>query len=171
MGAATQTLYETDFAEWADRTTALLRARKFAEIDWESVAEEVETLGRSERAAVRSQLRRMLAPLIKQRVQPERDGASWRISAASARMEVRNDIRDSPSLRRHMQDNLRVIYGDAVEEALVQMNLQTADLPADCPSDCGSACRCRHRLALGLTSALRRPRVYPAQVATGQGVG
>jgi hypothetical protein len=133
MGAAIQTLYETDFAEWADHTAELLRARKFAEIDWESVVEEVETLGRSERAAVRSQLRRMLAHLIKQRVQPERDGASWQTSVASARMEIRNDIRDSPSLRRHLEDTLRVIYSDAVEEALVQMNLQEADLPADCP--------------------------------------
>jgi hypothetical protein len=133
MGAATQTLYETDFAEWADHTAALLRARKFAEIDWESVIEEVETLGRSERAAVRSQLRRMLVHLIKQRVQPERDGASWQISVASARMEIRNVIRDSPSLRRHLEDHLRVIYGDAVEESLVQMNLQEADLPEDCP--------------------------------------
>lgn len=133
MGAATQSLYETDFADWADRTAELLRARKFAEIDWESVVEEVESLGRSERAAVRSELRRMLVHLIKQRVQPERDGASWQVSVASARMEIRNDIRDSPSLRRHLEDSLCVIYSDAEEEALVQMSLQTADLPGDCP--------------------------------------
>jgi hypothetical protein len=132
MGLATQTLYETDFAEWADRTAGLLRARRFGDIDWESVVEEIETLGRSERAAVRSQLRRMLAHLIKQRVQPERDGASWRTSVASARFEIRNEIRDSPSLRRHLEDNLHLIYGDAVEEALVQMNRQAADLPAEC---------------------------------------
>jgi Domain of unknown function DUF29 len=133
MGAAIETLYETDFAEWADHTAELLRARNFAEIDWESVVEEVETLGRSERAAVRSQLRRMLVHLTKQRAQLERDGAGWQISVASAWMEIRNDIRDSPSLRRHLEDTLRVIYSDAVEEALVQMNLQAADLPADCP--------------------------------------
>ena len=53
--------------------------------------------------------------------------------AASARFEIRNDIRDSPSLRRHLEDNLHLIYGDAVEEALVQMNRQAADLPAECP--------------------------------------
>lgn len=133
MGLATQTLYDTDFAEWADRTADLLRARRFREIDWESVVEEIETLGRSERAAVRSQLRRMLVHPIKQRVQPERDGASWRISVASARFEIRNDVRDSPSLCRHLEDNLPVIYRDAVEEALIQMNRRAADLPTDCP--------------------------------------
>ena len=133
MGAATQTLYDTDFAEWADRTAELLRARRFGDIDWESVVEEIETLGRSERAAVRSQLRRMLAHFIKQRIQPERDGASWRSSVANARFEIRNDIQDSPSLRRHLEDNLQVIYRDAAEEALIQMNCQAADLPADCP--------------------------------------
>jgi len=47
MGATTQTLYETDFAEWADRTAELLRARRLGYIDGQSVVEEIETLGRS----------------------------------------------------------------------------------------------------------------------------
>jgi hypothetical protein len=52
----------------------------------------------------------MLAHLIKQRNQPERDGASCRSSVANARFEIRNDIRDSPSLRHHLEDNLQVNY-------------------------------------------------------------
>ncbi len=135
MGMATQTLYDTDFAEWADRAAELMRARRFKDIDWENVIEEVESLGRSQRASVRSQLRRMLVHLIKQRIQPERDGASWRNSVANARLEIRNDIRDSPSLRHHLKDNLQAIYCDAVEEALVRMNRLSADLPAECPWD------------------------------------
>jgi hypothetical protein len=33
-----KTLYETDFAEWSDRTAELLRAGRFAEVDIENVA-------------------------------------------------------------------------------------------------------------------------------------
>ena len=70
---AAPTLYDTDFAEWADRTAELLRSRRF-----------------EEHAAVRAQLRRMLLHSIKQRVHPERDRASWRSSVASARSEIRS---------------------------------------------------------------------------------
>src|SRR5580692_11221644 len=59
--------------------------------------------------------------------------ASWHNSVASAGLEIRNDIRDSPSLRRHIEDNLSQTYSDALEEALIQMNRQAADVHAACP--------------------------------------
>ena len=68
MGTTTKTLYDTDFVEWADQTAALVRAGRFNEVDVENLAEEIEGLGKSERKAVRSQLRRMLMHLIKQQI-------------------------------------------------------------------------------------------------------
>jgi hypothetical protein len=88
MGASTKSLYETDFVEWAARMADLLRRGRLAELDLAHVAEEIEGLGKSERSAVRSQLRRMLAQLLKSPIQPERSGASWRGSVASARTEL-----------------------------------------------------------------------------------
>ncbi len=41
MGAATKTLYETDFVEWSKRTAELLRAGCFEEADLEHAAEEI----------------------------------------------------------------------------------------------------------------------------------
>jgi hypothetical protein len=38
-------LYDTDFFEWTQRTAHRLRARRFAEVDVEHVAEEVEDMG------------------------------------------------------------------------------------------------------------------------------
>ena len=66
MGAASKTLYETDFVEWAQRTAELLRSGRLGEADLEHAAEEIEDLGRSQRAAVASQLQRMLMHLVKQ---------------------------------------------------------------------------------------------------------
>ena len=88
MGAATKTLYETDFVEWAQRTAELLRSGRLGEADLEHAADEIEDLGRGERSAVASRLQRMLMPLVKQRIQPERDGASWRRSIAEGRAEI-----------------------------------------------------------------------------------
>src|ERR1035438_8023631 len=74
---ATKSLYDTDFAEWSARTAALIRSGRFNEIDAESVAEEIEDLGKSERSAAWSHLSRLLLHKIKQVLQPERDCASW----------------------------------------------------------------------------------------------
>jgi hypothetical protein len=137
MGATTKTLYDTDFVEWTARTAELLRQGRFDEVDLEHVVEEIEDLGRSERLAMRSQLRRMLAHLIKMRIQPERAGASWRGSVASARIEILDRITDSPSLRRHAETSLPRLYREAVELALAETNLaahaKELDIPAKCP--------------------------------------
>jgi len=88
MGASTKSLYETDFVEWVARMADLLRRGRLSELDLANVAEEIEDLGKSERSAVRSQLRRMLVHLLKSRIQPERSGASWRGSVDSAGTEL-----------------------------------------------------------------------------------
>jgi hypothetical protein len=137
MGATTKTLYETDFVEWTSRTAELLRAGRLDEADLQHAAEEIEDLGKSERSAVASQLRRMLAHLVKQQIQPERDGASWRRSITEGRAEIEFKLEDSPSLRRYARDNLQKIYERAVNDALFETGLaerrRELNLPAECP--------------------------------------
>lgn len=137
MATTTKTLYDTDFVEWTARTAQLLREGRFEEVDLENLAEEVEDLGKSDRSAVRSQLARMLLHLVKERIQPERSGASWRASIVGGRLEIDIKLEDSPSLRRHLQENLQKIYRRAVRDALQETNLteraRELDIPKDCP--------------------------------------
>jgi hypothetical protein len=137
MSAATKTLYETDFVEWAERTAELLRAGRWDEADIEHAADEIADLGLSQRSAVASQLRRMLVHLVKQRIQPERDGASWRRSISDASAELQYRIDDSPSLVRFAEEKLQEIYQRAVRDALKETGLTTKrdilDLPELCP--------------------------------------
>lgn len=97
MGATTKALYDTDFVEWSARTAELLRAGRLTEVDLEHLAEEIEDLGRSERRAIQFQLKRMLLHMLKQRIQPERDGPSWRASVADARQEIPYELAESPA--------------------------------------------------------------------------
>jgi hypothetical protein len=136
MGVTTKTLYDTDFVEWTARTAELLREGRLHDADLEHLAEEIEDLGKSERSAVRSQLRRMLVHLVKARIQPERAGASWRGSVASARAEILDHIQDSPSLRRHAEANLQRIYREAVGIALAETNLTEDTAGLALPRDC-----------------------------------
>jgi len=136
MSTATKTLYDTDFAEWAAHTSKLLRQGRMDEVDLEHIAEEIEDLGNSERSAVSSQLHRMSKYLIKQRIQPERDGKSWIRSITEGRAEVEYKIDQSPSLRRHAEENLQKIYRRAVRDALAETGLEERSAEVAIPPQC-----------------------------------
>jgi hypothetical protein len=74
---------------------------------------------------------------VKQRIQPERDGASWRRSISEGRDEIEPRFDDSPSLRRYAEEHLQKIHDRAVRDALPATGLTAQrdflDLPADCP--------------------------------------
>lgn len=53
-----------------------LRRRSAHEIDWENVAEEIESVGKSEASELESRLEELLMYLLKWRYQPERQGRS-----------------------------------------------------------------------------------------------
>jgi Domain of unknown function DUF29 len=133
MAVIAKTLYGTDFAEWSAQTAELLRQRRFDEIDIENVAEEIRSLGDSEFKGARSQLRRMLMHLIKQRIQPDRDGTSWRLSILNAQQEILDAIDFSPSLRRRLNDRLDEIHGEAIKRARLETRCSTEGIPAKCP--------------------------------------
>jgi hypothetical protein len=50
------TPYEADYAQWCAEQGALLREGRLSDLDRENLAEEIETLGRSERAEIENRL-------------------------------------------------------------------------------------------------------------------
>jgi hypothetical protein len=128
-------LYDTDFAEWSDRNAELLRAGRFDEVDIENVAEEIESLSRSQHAAVRSFLKILLLHKIKQIIQPERDGVSWRVSIENARQALQDELEESPSLRPYLRENLQKTYEKAIALALLETGLEHAAVARKCPWD------------------------------------
>ena len=136
MGTTLKTLYDTDFVEWADHTAKLLREGRLDEVDMEHLIEEVEGLSGSARSAVYSQLMRMLMHLIKQRLQPERSGASWRASISDGLIEVQVQIDQAPSLRRYLEQNLTRAWKLATRQAIREISLprsRQAEIPEQCP--------------------------------------
>ncbi len=53
-------LYEIDFVAWTEETVQLIRAGQFEQVDWDSVIEEIENLGRSDRRELKSHLEVLL---------------------------------------------------------------------------------------------------------------
>jgi hypothetical protein len=59
------TLHDTDFDAWAQQQASALQAKAWNQLDIEHLAEEVEDLRKTERNALRSQLRRLTGHLLK----------------------------------------------------------------------------------------------------------
>ena len=57
--------YESDFALWLEETVTKLKKQNFQQVDWKNLIEEVESLGKSQRSAVRSYLVRLLENFLK----------------------------------------------------------------------------------------------------------
>ncbi|HEX3399829.1 MAG TPA: DUF29 domain-containing protein [Acetobacteraceae bacterium] len=98
--------YDLDIYAWSRRQGALLRRLAAgervndADLDWPNIAEEIETVGRSERAAVRSHVLNVLEHLIKLQASPVTEPrAGWQATVERARIEIEQLLADSPSLR------------------------------------------------------------------------
>jgi hypothetical protein len=102
-------LYDTDLYLWSREQAEILRhmARNGnnARVDWENVAEEIESLGKSDRRAVESQLRRIIVHLMKLQASPASDPrAGWHQTVIEARSELEAMLADSPSLKRRVPE-------------------------------------------------------------------
>ena len=100
-------LYDQDFFLWTQQQAAALRRAKDSNLplDWENLAEEIESLGKFDRRQLTSQLRRILRHLFKLEASPAaQPRAGWRATIVDARSEIEGVLQDSPSLRRQVDD-------------------------------------------------------------------
>lgn len=128
-----ETLYERDLYAWATRNAALLRAGRWAEIDRMNIAEELESMGRSERRALGSRLAVLLMHCLKWRYQPERRGRSWRATIREQQRQVARLLADNPSLRPELPILMADAYIDAVLMAIAETGLEETLFPETCP--------------------------------------
>jgi len=128
-------LYEYDFFAWTQTTGALIRAGKWYDLDREALAEEVESLGRSEYRELEHRLDGLLMHLLKWHYQPSgrQTGHSWRSTIREHRRQLTRLLRDSPSLRPRMATVLPENYANARVDASDETGLPLATFPQACP--------------------------------------
>ena len=126
-------LYERDYARWAEEQGRKLRARSVAEIDWDNVAEEIESLGRTDKRSIDSNLAVLLLHLLKWQVQPEKRKGGWRSSIVEHRHRIAKLVRESPSLRSYPAEALVEEYGFARAKAIDETGLPETAIPRECP--------------------------------------
>jgi len=128
-------LYDQDFFAWTQTTAALIRGGKWYDLDPASVAEEIESLGKSDRRTLGSHLKNLVLHLLKWHYQPasRQPGHSWRQSIRNARAEIAVLLEDSPSLRQAVPLLLARWYPLARQDAADETGLLLATFPEVCP--------------------------------------
>ena len=129
----TTSLYEQDFYAWAYQQAALLRAGNLSAADIENIAEEIESMGRSERRELVSRLTVLLLHLLKWQYLPERRGASWEAWIANTRDQLAVHLRDNPSLKAQIPESIAPAYRYARRDAAGETALKIATFPPTCP--------------------------------------
>lgn len=133
FGKSQLTPYEADYARWCAEQAALLRDGKLEALDRENLAEEVESLGRSDKREIESRLNVLLVHLLKWQHQPDRRTASWKATITEQRWRISRVIEDSPSLGSYPRKVLAGEYAIARSAAATETGLAEDSFPAECP--------------------------------------
>ncbi len=127
------TLYDQDFYAWANEQAALLRAGRLSEADIEHVAEEIESMGKTEKRELANRLTVLLLHLLKWQYQPGRRGASWQATIRVQRRDLGVHMDDNPSLKAMLPQAIDQAYGNALIEAGAETGLLESAFPMVCP--------------------------------------
>ena len=126
-------LYDQDFYAWANEQAGLLRAGLLSEADIEHIAEEIESMGKTEKRELASRLTVLLLHLLKWHYQPGLKGASWQATIRVQRRDLTVHMADNPSLKSMLPQAIVQAYGNAVIEAGAETGLPEATFPEICP--------------------------------------
>jgi hypothetical protein len=134
-------LYDSDFHAWtqdqAMRLRRLLAERSNVDLDFENIAEEIESVGKSDRREVSSRLETILTHLLKIAYSPAFEPMNgWRGTVRTQRRDLLRILTQSPSLRAFAAAELAQCHIAAVEEArLSHVDMTLVPLPSECPWD------------------------------------
>ena len=126
-------LYDRDFYLWVESTVQQLRQKQLDKIDWENLIEEIESLGKSEKNALKSNLRILLMHLLKWQYQPNKRSNSWSYTITEHNIRINQAFQDSPSLKRYFTEIFEDCYQDARKLVAKETGLNIQIFPLDCP--------------------------------------
>lgn len=126
-------LYDSDFYSWAVEQADAIKRKSLNEIDWENVAEEIESLARSDLRELRSRYQVLIMHLLKWLLQPSGRGRSWRNTISLQRLSIQELLDESPGMKPLADDAFARAYKGARIAALRETNIDEALFPARCP--------------------------------------
>jgi hypothetical protein len=128
-----RSLHDNDFYAWSLEQAALLRAGRLGEADLAAIAEEIESMGKTEKRELVSRLTVLLLHLLKWEHQPAGRGNSWRLCIENARDEIADLLDDNPSLKAVIDDVMTSAYRYGRRKAAIETEMAEDAFPERCP--------------------------------------
>ena len=125
--------YETDLYLWSQEQAALLRAGRRQDIDLHHLAEEIDSVGGSQKSEIRNRLVILLQHLLKWEFQPKKRKYGWRASIVEQRLQIAGLLDLSPSLKSWPDAVMAKAYALARVRAAEETGLNERSFPEDCP--------------------------------------
>lgn len=129
----TTTLYETDFNLWIEQTVNQLKNGQIQDLDLENLIEEIESMGRSDKREIKTRLIVLIMHLLKWKYQPKKQTTSWIATINEQRRQIKVVLKDSPSLKPYIQNEIDDCYQDARKDAEKETKLSIEIFPLECP--------------------------------------
>ena len=131
--AVRPSLYDQDFFAWTQAQAELLRQGRLDEADIANLLEEIESLGRSLVAELRSRLKVLAQHLLKELYRPDKASRSWATTIINQREEIEQHLEDNPSLRPRMSEIFARAYVAARKIAAAETRLPVKTFAEDPP--------------------------------------
>lgn len=125
--------YRVDFTAWSREQADAVRRRSANELDWENIAEEIESLGRQQQWELYNRFVILITHLLKWEFQPSRRVRSWTTTVLAQRLDIARQLKISPSLKAALQEEFDEAYPRAVLQAAKETRLSAKTFPADPP--------------------------------------
>ena len=98
-----------------------------------NIAEELEDMGISNKRALISHLTVLIVHLLKCKYQAGKRGSSWENTIERQRIDVKDLINESPSLKHELEVKFDLAYKRARLDAATEMEIKKSVLPEICP--------------------------------------
>ena len=125
--------YETDYYAWSQEQANLLRHHQWNQLDLSNLIEEIESLGKQQRAELRNRLSVLIGHLLKWEYQPEQRSRSWLNTIRIQRIDTLELLEENPSLKPYLQEVLQKACIKGIALASGETNLPVKTFPQDCP--------------------------------------
>jgi len=124
--------YNLDFFNWTEQQAEYLKSGKFDLLDLKNLAEEIESMGKSERRELLNRLAVLLMHLLKWQYQPHLQSRSWKVTIRNQRSAILDLIEDSPSLKTIVDDKFAKAYQKARLNAADETGISLNKFPETC---------------------------------------
>jgi uncharacterized protein DUF29 len=115
---------EHDFHAWLLEQAALLRKKRFNQLDWSNIAEELEAMASAERRELLRRLATIFEHFLKMEYEPEvRRERGRKTTIAKTRTGIERILEESPGLKGQLEEFAQKAYADGCKYAGTDLGL------------------------------------------------